>query len=115
MFSHLIIYYIILYHKTQSFVNSTASTVEISLIFKVIEDEAGNTYIKVAEIFTKMKEGIGAFLLIEIGGYLMSENKIFIKALNKAIVEDFKPVVEIDWRGLRNYHGNCRSDYKRKV
>lgn len=30
----------------------------------------------------------------------MSENKISIEELNKAIAEEFKPVVEIDWRGL---------------
>lgn len=30
----------------------------------------------------------------------MSENNISIEELNKAIAEDFTPVVEIDWRGL---------------
>lgn len=30
----------------------------------------------------------------------MSENKISIEELNKAIAEDFEPVIEVEWRGL---------------
>lgn len=39
----------------------------------------------------------------------MSENNISIEELNKAIAEDFKPVVEIDWRGLTLHIKKCLS------
>lgn len=39
----------------------------------------------------------------------MSENNISIEELNKAIAEDFTPVVEIDWRGLTLHIKKCLS------
>lgn len=39
----------------------------------------------------------------------MSENNISIEELNKAIAEDFKPVVDIDWRGLTLHIKRCLS------
>ncbi|MDE6150099.1 MAG: hypothetical protein K2F81_08420 [Ruminococcus sp.] len=39
----------------------------------------------------------------------MSENKISIEELNKAIAEDFEPVIEVEWRGLTLRIKKCLS------